>query len=551
MPEQREVLEVDVLIVGGGPAGLAAAYHLVRRMRELGGRDVSVAALEKSREIGSHIISGAVLDPRAIGELIPDWKERGAPVEAAVGRDDVYFLTSAHAIRLPVTPPPLRNEGCYVISLNRFVRWFGGLVEQAGVDLFPGFAGASLLTEGERVVGVRTGDKGRDKSGRPKGNYEPGVDIRAPLTILAEGARGSLTKDLVARLNLAQGRNPQVYSVGVKEVWEVPSPEPAGRVIHTMGFPLSGREFGGGFLYTMGEGRVSLGLVVGLDYSDPTLDPHERFQAFKTHPLVKKMLEGGTLLDYGAKAIPEGGYWSLPQCYFDGGMIVGDAAGFLNSMRLKGIHLAIKSGMIAAEVAAEALLEGDYSRAMLGRFETAVQNSWIRDELWKVRNFHQGFRGGLWSGMAHAALQMATGGRGMRTRYLSEPGHERIERLDRHAPGDRSAANRVRFDGNLTFDRLTDVHMSGTSHEEDQPVHLIVTAPETCHPRCTREYGNPCQYFCPAAVYEMVPKSPDALALQINASNCVHCKTCDIMDPYQVIDWVTPEGGDGPAYRYL
>jgi electron-transferring-flavoprotein dehydrogenase len=437
------------------------------------------------------------------------------------------------------------------VSLNHFVRWLGGIVETEGVDLFPGFAGAALWMEGTRVVGVRTGDKGRDRSGSPKPNFEPGVDIRAKLTILAEGARGSLTKGLTARLDLTEGRNAQVYSVGVKEVWEVPSPQPAGHVVHTMGFPLSSREFGGGFLYTMREGHVSLGLVVGLDYGDPTLDPHERFQAFKTHPSVRSVIAGGRLVDYGAKAIPEGGYWSIPRCSVDGALIVGDAAGFLNSMRLKGIHLAIKSGMIAAEVAARALLEGDFSGRMLRGFETSVANSWVGEELWKVRNFHQGFRGGLWSGMAHAALQMATGGRGTRARYPAEAGHSRMRRLDQVPPRVRNAGNRVSFDGTLTFDRLTDVHSSGTRHEEDQPVHLVVTAPETCYPRCTREYGNPCQYFCPAAVYEMAGSESGALRLQINASNCVHCKTCDIMDPYQVIDWVTPEGGDGPDYRYL
>jgi electron-transferring-flavoprotein dehydrogenase len=315
-----------------------------------------------------------------------------------------------------------------------------------------------------------------------------------------------------------------------------------------MGYPLSSREFGGGFLYTMGEGRVSTGLVVGLDYRDAALDPHERFQAFKSHPLIQEAIGGGRLLAYGAKAIPEGGYWAVPRCYFDGGMIVGDAAGFLNSMRLKGIHLAIKSGMIAAQTAASALAAGDCSRETLRRFEEDVGKSWMGDELWRVRNFHQGFRGGLWSGMAHAALQMATGGRGVRNRYPGEPGHTRMERRGEAAgPGER-----VAFDGVYTFDRLTDVHSSDTRHEEDQPVHLVVTAPETCYPKCTEEYGNPCRFFCPAAVYEMTPgQGGDGLRLEIHASNCVHCKACDIMDPYQVIEWETPEGGDGPDYRYL
>lgn len=546
MSEARDVLEVDVLIVGAGPAGLAAAYHLAGLSPGL-----SIVVLEKGREIGSHIISGAVMDPRGIAELMPDWRERGAPVEADVVDEDACFLTPSRRYRLPFTPPPLRNHGCSVISLNRFVRWLGEVVASRGVDVLPGFAGARLWMEAERVVGVHTGEKGRSKSGEARGSYDPGIDIRAKLTMLAEGARGSLTKGLIRRLNLDQGRNPQVYSVGVKEVWELPDPEPAGRVVHTMGFPLSTREFGGGFLYTMGEGRVSLGLVVGLDYRDPGMDPHERFQALKTHPWIRGVLEGGRMVSYGAKAIPEGGYWSQPRCYCDGGLILGDAAGFLNSMRLKGIHLAIGSGMIGARIASQALESGDTGRKVLEGFRRAVEDSWLHEELWKVRNFHQGFRKGLWPGLAHAALQTVTGGRGVRNRYPTEAGHTRMERSKGGKADGRAVPERIGFDGVLTFDRLTDVHASGTRHEEDQPSHLVVTSPEICHPRCTREYGNPCRHFCPAAVYEMESSGDGASRLRINASNCVHCKTCDIMDPYQVIEWVTPEGGDGPDYRYL
>jgi len=542
MPQTREVLEVDVLIVGAGPAGLAAAYRLTQLP---GAADLKIAVLEKGREIGSHTISGAVLDPRSLFELMPDAIERGAPLDHAVRYEEVCFLTSRRHFRLPIVPPPLRNDGCFVISLNRFVRWLGDIVETSGVDLFPGFSGAELLLDGDRVVGVRTGDRGLDREGRPKAGYEPGVDIRARLTILAEGVRGSLTKDLIGRLKLDEGRNPQTYSVGVKEVWEVSRPVEPGYVLHTMGYPLSSREFGGGFLYTMAQGRVSVGLVVGLDYRDPTLDPHERFQAWKMHPRVRQVVEGGRVLSYGAKAIPEGGYWSIPQCSVDGGLIVGDAGGFLNSMRLKGIHLAIKTGMLAAESAMGMLSPED---TISSGFEAAIDRSWVREELWGVRNFHQGFRGGLWAGMAHAALQMVSGGRGLQSRYPSEPGHSRMQRSTGSAENTR---DRVIFDRKLTFDRPTDVYLSGTRHEEDQPVHLVVTAPETCHPRCTVEYGNPCQYFCPAAVYEMAPSHAEDVRLQINASNCVHCKTCDIMDPYQIIEWKTPEGGDGPDYKYL
>ncbi len=410
---QRETLEVDVLVVGGGPAGLAAAYHL----RKLN-KDVSIAVLEKGKEIGAHIISGAVMDPRGINELMPDWKEKGAPIEKPVEEDHVLFLTKRRKFGLPIVPPPLQNHGNYIISLNKFTRWFGQQVEQSGVDLFAGFAGAELLIEGDNVVGVRTGDKGIDKQGNHKSNFEPGIDIRAKITILAEGSRGSLTKQLVRKFKLDQDRNPQVYAVGVKEVWDVPKEKKTGgRVIHTMGWPLRTEEFGGGFIYNMSDGRVSIGFVIGLDYLDPRLDPHQRFQEFKTHPYIRSILEGGTLFSYGAKTIPEGGYWAQPQYYFNGGLIIGDSAGFLNSMRLKGIHLAFKTGMLAAEAVSDALASNDFSANKLKHFEELVEKSWVKQELWKVRNFHQGFEHGFFLGMVHTGLQMVTGGRGIRNRY--------------------------------------------------------------------------------------------------------------------------------------
>ncbi len=552
MSEEREVLEVDVLVVGAGPAGLATAYHLRKLLDESGREDTAIAILEKSKEVGSHIISGAVLDPRGIDELMPDWKERGAPIEKQVEEDHVYYCTKNSKFPLPFIPPPLQNHGNYIISLNKFSRWFGEVVEESGVDIFAGFAGAELLIEDGAVVGVRTGDKGIDKGGEPKGNHEPGIDVRAKLTILAEGARGSLTKQLIKTFGLDQGRNPQVYAVGVKEVWEVPSQKGRnGRVIHTMGWPLTSEEFGGGFIYNMDEGRVSLGLVIGLDYRNPRLDPHARFQDFKQHPLVKEILEGGSLVSYGAKAIPEGGYWAMPQFYFEGGMIVGDSAGFLNSMRLKGIHMAFKSGMLAGQAAFEAIEADEYTALRMRRFEDLVEKSWIKTELWKVRNFHQGFEGGFWSGMVHTGLQMATGGRGVRSRYTNVAGHMRMRRLKDFFRGKVPAPDKPTYDQTLTFDKMTDVFNSGTAHEEDQPVHLVVLEPDLCHQRCTEEYGNPCQYFCPAAVYEMEPNEAGNLRLEINASNCVHCKTCDIMDPYEIINWVTPEGGGGPGYEYL
>jgi len=544
---ERESLEVDVLVVGGGPAGLAAAYHL-RQLK----KDLSIAVLEKGKELGAHIISGAVMDPRGLDELMPDWKEKGGPIENPVEEDHVVFLTENRKFSLPIVPPPLRNHGNYIISLNKFTRWFGEQVEKNGVDIFAGFAGAELLIEGETVTGVRTGDKGIDKSGNPRGNFEPGIDIHAKITILAEGCRGSLTKQLIKKFNLNRESNPQVFAAGVKEVWDVPKERnTGGRVIHTMGWPLRNEEFGGGFIYNMADGRVSIGFVIGLDYLDPRLDPHERFQQFKTHPYVRSILEGGTLYSYGAKAIPEGGYWALPQYYFNGGMIVGDAAGFLNAMRLKGIHLAFKTGMLAAQAAFEALEANDVSARKLKRFEELVEDSWVKKELWKVRNFHQAFEHGFFAGMIHTGLQMATGGRGLHDRYRNKPGHTRMRQLREYYEGNPPQPAAPAFDGKLTFDKLTDVFNSGTAHDEDQPCHLHILQPDICHPRCTNEYGNPCQFFCPAAVYEMVENGQDGLRLQINFSNCVHCKTCDIMDPYEVIDWVPPEGGGGPGYELL
>ena len=541
----QDTLEVDALIVGGGPAGLAVAYQL-RRLN----KDLSIAVLEKGKEIGAHIISGAVMDPRGIDELMPDWKERGAPVEKPVEEDHVLFLTKNREFALPLVPPPLQNHGNYIISLNKFIRWFGEQVEQSGVDIFAGFSGADLLIEDDTVVGVRTGDKGIDRNGKPKANFEPGSDIRAKITILTEGSRGSLTKHLIRKFHLDRDRNPQVFAIGVKEVWDVPKEtRTGGRVIHTMGWPLRNEEFGGGFIYNMAGGRVSIGLVIGLDYLDPRLDPHERFQEFKTHRYIRSLLEGGTLHSYGAKTIPEGGYWALPQYYFNGGMIAGDAAGFLNAMRLKGIHLALKTGQLAAQAAYEALQANDVSASRLNRFQELVEGSWVKDEMWKVRNFHQAFEHGFATGMLHTGLQMVTRGRGLHNRYRNQPGHTGMRPLKKYyqqplrhvAPA---------YDRKLTFDKLTDVYNSGTAHDEDQPCHLQILQPAICHTRCTEEYGNPCQFFCPADVYEMA-ESASGRHLQVNFSNCVHCKTCDIMDPYEIINWVTPEGGGGPGYELL
>jgi electron-transferring-flavoprotein dehydrogenase len=545
-----EILDVDVLIVGAGPAGLAAALRLSQLQKQQGGEALTVAVLEKAREPGAHILSGAVLDPRSLRELIPDFQGKGAPLATEVRADRVYFLTRTSAIRFPVTPPPLRNHGHYVISLSHLVKWLATLVEAEGVDLFTGFAGSELLFDGSRVIGVRTGDRGIDKHGQRKSTYEAGVDIRAKVTILAEGVRGSLTKALDRRLALSRGRQPQVYAIGIKELWEVPAGRIVpGTVMHTIGYPLRMEEFGGGFIYAMPENRLSVGFVTGLDYKDPMFDPHVAFQRFKDHRLVRSLLENGQMVRYGAKALPEGGWHAIPRCYADGALIVGDAGGFLNSLRLKGIHLAFKTGMLAAEAAFEAIRAGDTSAARLRRFEALVEASDVRRELYPVRHVHQSFSLGLLAGLMYSGLSLITGGWWFRDPMPSHPGHERLERIAAYYGADgapRTPTSSVKIDRRLTFDKLTNVHYSGARHDEDQPAHLLVQT-DVCHSICTAEFGNPCQRFCPANVYEMVDDGTQR-TLHINASNCVHCKTCDIMDPYQVITWVPPEGGGGPQY---
>ena len=548
----RETLEVDILIVGGGPAGLSAALRLAQLRKSTGDEPLSIAVLDKAREAGAHMLSGAVLDPKALRELVPDFVARGAPLATEVHADRVYFLTRTRKIRFPFTPPPLRNHGNYVISLQRFVKWLSGLVEAEGLDIFFGFAASELLFEEGRVAGVRTGDRGIGKHGERRETFEAGVDVRAKVTILADGVRGNLTKALLRRTPLDQGRQPQTYAIGIKELWEVP-PEriPAGTVIHTMGYPLRFEEFGGAFIYAMPEGRLSVGFVAGLDYKDPFFDPHVAFQRLKQHPLVADLLRGGQMVRYGAKALPEGGWHAIPQCHTHGALIVGDAGGFLNSMRLKGVHLAMKTGMLAAEAAFEAIRAHDVSAAHLKRFDDLVNSSWVREELYSVRNVHQAFGAGLPVGLAYAGLSLLTGGWWVKDPL---PGHAAQDRLltieqyyGRTLPFE-TVTSPLKPDRELTFDKLTNVHFSGTRHHEDQPSHLLVHT-EVCHSICGEEYGHPCIRFCPANVYEIVPDEEGGRRLQINASNCVHCKTCDIMDPYQVITWIPPEGGGGPRYE--
>jgi electron-transferring-flavoprotein dehydrogenase len=552
---EREILEVDCLLVGAGPASLAAACRLGQLLqaeaRQTGTkRELSIAVLEKGPEVGAHALSGAVVDPKSFQELFPE-KFSEIPFESPVTREHVLWLGQDSAFELPWLPPPLQNHGKFVASLGKLVRWLAREAESFGVEIFCEFPGRELLFEGQQVVGVRTGEKGLDRSGKPKRSYDPGVDIRAGIVLLGEGPRGSLAKELEQRLHLTHGRNPQVYALGIKEVWELPDDRvAAGEIWHTMGWPLWPDIFGGGFLYGMQDRLLAIGLVAGLDSEDPLLDPHREFQRFKTHPKIRKILDGGKLAFYGAKAIPEGGYFAMPQLGGDGFCLLGDSAGFLDGQRLKGIHLAMKSGMLAAEAVFATLQAGRPLREAGWEYVQRFEQSWAREELWASRNFHQGFERGGFDGLVNAALASLTGGRGWGVfdRLPAHYGHERMLRLTERA--DLRPRPEVPPDGKLVVDRLTDVFHSGTGHEEDQPVHLLVADPTICSDRCVREYANPCTRLCPAAVYEMVPEpsTPSGLRLQINASNCVHCKTCDIADPYQIVTWVPPEGGGGPNY---
>ncbi len=574
----HESLPVDVLLVGAGPASLAAAYRLAHRVAAHNETaetklEPMIAVIEKSGEVGDHILSGAVLDPRALEELLPGFRD-AKPFQTPVSSESLLYLTAKGSFKAPFLPKPMDNHGNYVVSLSEVTKWLAEKVTEMGVQIFPGFPGREMLyDENRRVIGVRTGDKGIGRDGKPKPNHEPGIDLLAKVTILGEGSRGSLCKQLFADKQMYSTVNPMVYAIGVKELWEIPAGRVApGHVMHTMGFPLRSREYGGSFLYGLSETRVALGLVIGLDYEDPFLDAHERLQELKQHPVFSKILEGGTLLKYGAATLPEGGYTSMPRLYDDGVMVVGDSASFLNGMRLKGIHLGMKSGMLAADAAFEALVRGDASREVLSGYHTAFEKSWAHEELYRTRNFHQAFEGGRWKGFFHVGLQMITGGRGLKDPWKVEAGHEHLKTVEEfygrpYAPALEAETTGGRadeptagiapptpvFDGKLTFDKLTCVYHADTGHEEDQPCHLLVRDLDLCFDRCTREYGNPCQHFCPASVYEWLPReTPDAEGhrwdFNINFANCVHCKTCDIMDPYQIIDWVPPEGGGGPKF---
>jgi len=549
---EREELPVDVLLVGSGAANLACAIHLARLLKSKGIEDKTILVLEKAEEIGNHTLSGAVMNPRGIAELFPDWRERGCPVEADVGPDAMWWLkkNGKHSeFSGALCPPQLKNHGNVIVSLNQVVGWLKGQAESAGVQVYPGFAAAEILFEsngagGEKVVGVQTRDSGIDKHGQAKPSFQAGMNVKAAVTVFGEGARGHLAKHLIKRCALDAGKNPQTYGTGIKEIWEVPEStgkDWVGRVVHTGGYPLGFDGYGGSWIYGMPGNRLSLGYVVGLDHHDARLDPHALFVKWKQHPAIAKLLEGGKVVRYGAKTVPEGGYFAMPKLFGDGFVLVGDTAGFLNASTLKGIHLAIKSGMLAAEAIADAIQAGDTSGAKLARYGDLFEASWARDELFGVRNWRQAFDQGFLAGMVDAGFQMITGGRGLVKRRTGHADHTTTRALSQ------SRFEKPVYDDTKSMDKLTDVYHSGTIHEEDQPAHLLVLDTTICVDRCTKEFGNPCQHFCPAAVYEW-PKEGAPKGPTVNFSNCVHCKTCDIADPYENIEWVVPEGGGGPKY---
>jgi electron-transferring-flavoprotein dehydrogenase len=558
---QREELPCDVLFVGAGPACLAGAIHLVDQVAAhneavgSGAREGSplemptIFVIEKGSEVGAHQLSGAVLDPKALDELVPDWRTReDFPLETWVEREKLVFLTPTGHIEAPWIPPELENHGKPVIALGRLVKWLAGIAESKGITILPGFAGNSVLWEGDRVIGVRTGDKGVDKHGAPRETFEPGVDIKARVTIIGEGPRGHLTRRVVQRRRLDAASQPMAYEIGVKEVLELPKGTfTEGFVMHTLGFPLDLNTFGGSFVYTMADDKVCIGLLTGLDAHDPQMDAHAQLQQLKNHPYIRSLIGKGKVVKYGAKAVTIGGWASIPQLYTDGCMLVGDGASFLNPMRIKGIHLSMKSGMLAAEAAFDALVANDPSEAVLKAYKARLDASWIRPELESAKNMHANFHNGFVGGMFRTAVQYFLGSGEKSTAF--EPDYRGMRTLAEYGS---APPPKLEYDGVYLLDKLTDVYHSGTKHDEHQPSHLKIIDTNVCATTCKEQFGNPCTKFCPAQVYNMRHSDKSGrLEMEVDFGNCVHCKTCDIRDPYQIITWVPPEGGNGPEYGYL
>jgi electron-transferring-flavoprotein dehydrogenase len=555
MQETREALEFDVLFVGGGPANLAGAIHLMN-LAQLAGKEIQVCLIEKAESIGSHSLSGAIMDPVALKELIPDYLAKGCPIEVAECRDEFYYLTAAGKFKMPYTPGYMHNDGCHTISLSKYCAWLGEQAEALGVMVFPGFAGTEILYEpdGDRVIGIRTGDKGIDKDGNKRPNFEPGVDLMAKVTVLGEGSKGSLLRELGKKLGIFEGKMPQVFETAVKEVIEIPESSPFSAsnttVLHSFGYPLGLDTKGGGFLYKMKNNRIALGFVVGLEYEDPLLEPYQAFLSFKKHPLIAGIIKGGKVLQQGAKTLPAGGFYSMPRLAVDGALIVGDSACMLNIHRLKGIHTATKSGMLAAEAILAALGSDNYSADTLGVYEQKIADSWIRKELYAARNFGQALSQKGFGKFITIGAQYLSGGRGFTDPMPIEEDSASLKKISgTAAPG--AAPETQDLDGKLYLDKLTGLYLSGTTHEENQPCHLIIPDPNLCITDCYDDYRSPCTRFCPAQVYELEEDSNGTKRLKLNPSNCLHCKTCEIKDPFKNIIWTCPEGGGGPKYSIV
>lgn len=562
---ERESMDCDVLIIGAGSAGLACAINLQKQINEhnekvasgtISGEEIPeqmIVVLEKGAEVGAHSFSGAVMDPKALRELIPNYREMGCPIESDVQEDAVYYLSEKMAIKAPVTPPPFKNEGKHVVAISKVNRWLGEQAEAMGINIFPGFAAVECLYDKDNnIVGVRTGDRGLDKNGNPKANFEAGMILNAKMTVFAEGTRGSLFKQVSNKLDLRKGKNEEVFEEGVKEVIQMPKGTvKAGQVIHTLGFPLY-KSIGGTFIYTTNDDKIILGLVGYLDTEDPLFDPHRELQKLKTHPFIAKMIQGGKILAYGGKTLPAGGWYSMPKLYHGGMLVVGDTASMVDVQKLKGIHLAMKSGMLAAETAFDAIKKQDFSATCLSSYENKIKGSFVKKELYKVRNFHQTLSKGVFASMPIVALQELFGGGipgfdnmpSHRDALTTEPvveiwGSEGLNHEDNQLP---------KVDNQNFYDKLSSVYLTNTFHDEDSPNHLLVSDTDICSSTCGPKYSSPCNHFCPANVYEMQPDQNGVKQLVVNYTNCIHCKTCDIKCPFDNIAWTPPEGGGGPNY---